>query len=440
MQAVIFVGNDQLNVQGVDYFYPAVKVGGITLIKRAVLSVQIARADKVLILAPQAKSIELMLKGDEQIKIPVRVQETDSPFASGATVLAEHREALEERFWLVTLDRIVNPACFSKTEYDEEFFADIFFDKMGQKTGTYLFNKAGLENLETIIKENLRPMSIDELAVYLTRKKKTRSFPLVNALMHPIRSPMDIQAATAKLLNALRKPLGRNADGLTAYYLNRHISLWMTKRLIKTEITPNQTTVVALLVGLFAAYLASTGSYFLMLLGGVMLQLSSVLDGVDGEIARIKLKMSFSGEWFDSICDDITNIAFMAGLGYGVAAKTGNGAYATLALIGAIAGAALVVALYRELYIRGIASHNHYQWGFEGNKKLEGLMARLQPVFVAFSYLAKRDSYTFLLMLLLLFNMPKLSFFIMLFGILAIFSAYYGGKLYALVNGKQTKK
>lgn len=120
--------------------------------------------------------------------------------------------------------------------------------------------------------------------------------------------------ATKRLLHSLRKPL----DGVIARALNRSISLWVTERLIKTSLTPNQMTLIAAFFGLLSILFAPRGDYLGFFLAGLCIQLQSILDGCDGEIARLKYLRSRSGEWLDGICDDLINFGMMLSVGVGL--------------------------------------------------------------------------------------------------------------------------
>ena len=84
------------------------------------------------------------------------------------------------------------------------------------------------------------------------------------------------------LFRSLRKP----QDGWTARWLNRYVSLTLSRLLVKTDLTPNQVSVGILAIGLYGAYLAAMGSYWSMLAGAFLFQMQSILDGCDGEIDR----------------------------------------------------------------------------------------------------------------------------------------------------------
>jgi phosphatidylglycerophosphate synthase len=124
------------------------------------------------------------------------------------------------------------------------------------------------------------------------------------------------RAAERCLLLSLKK----DADGLVSRTINRRISLSCTRYLVRTGLRPNQLTVAILLVGLASGVFAALGEpWWWLVIGGVLFQAQSVLDGCDGEIARLTYRFSRLGQWLDSVGDDLTNYAFFLGLAIGQA-------------------------------------------------------------------------------------------------------------------------
>jgi phosphatidylglycerophosphate synthase len=142
------------------------------------------------------------------------------------------------------------------------------------------------------------------------------------------------QNAERALLRSLRKP----QDGWTATHLNRPMSLWLTRRLAKTPLSPNQISVAILGIGLLGAVLASRGGYGAQLVGALLFQAQSVLDGCDGEVSRLTFRGSRTGEWLDTIGDDLTNYGFFAGASWGLYAATARPLYLGLGLVTVLSG------------------------------------------------------------------------------------------------------
>lgn len=131
-----------------------------------------------------------------------------------------------------------------------------------------------------------------------------------------VRDRRSARRASGALLRSLRKPL----DGVISRNLNRPISSTVSRLLVRVGVTPNQVTICVALFGLAAAVLAALGGpWWVLLLAGLLFQTQSVLDGCDGEIARLTYRFSPLGQWLDTIGDDLTNYLFCLGLSIGLA-------------------------------------------------------------------------------------------------------------------------
>ncbi len=61
--------------------------------------------------------------------------------------------------------------------------------------------------------------------------------------------------------------------------------------------------------GLFIA-----GNYLYLLAGGILAQFASIIDGCDGEVARLKFQISKYGGWFDAVLDRYADAFLLFGL------------------------------------------------------------------------------------------------------------------------------
>lgn len=109
----------------------------------------------------------------------------------------------------------------------------------------------------------------------------------------------------------------KSSEGLVSKEVNKKYSFAWSRYLARTPITPNQLTAITLVSGLFGSYLLMFQNYFLVLLGAFILQWSSIVDGCDGEIAKLKVLSSKWGGWFDTIADDIVNTSMFVCLWVG---------------------------------------------------------------------------------------------------------------------------
>jgi CDP-L-myo-inositol myo-inositolphosphotransferase len=121
-------------------------------------------------------------------------------------------------------------------------------------------------------------------------------------------TPEDLRKAR----RLLRRSLTKEGDGPVSRYLNRPISSRLSMALAHLPIHPDAVSALAFAVGLAAAWALWRGHG---LVGAVLATLSSILDGVDGEIARLQVRTSPGGALLDGVLDRLADAAILAGLG-----------------------------------------------------------------------------------------------------------------------------
>ena len=130
----------------------------------------------------------------------------------------------------------------------------------------------------------------------------------------------DIKFAEKKLLASLTK----SADGSISKLFNRKISTFMTKFLIHTPLTPNIISFIIPFLAIFTFFILAIGSYPWLLIGALMIQFLSIVDGIDGEMSRLKFMGTKWGKWIDPILDRHVDAIIIAGMAYGYWNITGN--------------------------------------------------------------------------------------------------------------------
>ena len=141
-------------------------------------------------------------------------------------------------------------------------------------------------------------------------------------------TPEDIEKARKMLVFTAVKGTG---DGFVSRYLNRKISTRISYLLVE-RVTPKEMTAVTFFVGMLSAFL----TLFSLPLAGILYQLSSILDGVDGELARAQLRTSRLGGYIDSILDRYVDGTFLALLVYSTLREPLWYLIASLALLGSV--------------------------------------------------------------------------------------------------------
>ncbi|MBI3625115.1 MAG: CDP-alcohol phosphatidyltransferase family protein [Candidatus Rokubacteria bacterium] len=126
-------------------------------------------------------------------------------------------------------------------------------------------------------------------------------------------APQSVPRAETWLLRSLVK----EAEGFMSRHVERRISLALTRRLAPTRITPNAMTLVSLAIGLLGApfFLSATAAY--QLTGALLLLIHSILDGCDGELARLKFQESRWGSLLDFWGDNVVYVALTACIAVG---------------------------------------------------------------------------------------------------------------------------
>jgi CDP-L-myo-inositol myo-inositolphosphotransferase len=135
---------------------------------------------------------------------------------------------------------------------------------------------------------------------------------------------VDDSAAVQRAERALIAGLPKLGDGPVSRYLNRPLSTRITRHLVARSITPNQISLFSFALCLAAAGLFAAGGALALATGGLLAQLASVVDGCDGEVARLRLRDSVFGGWFDAVLDRYADAFLLFGLTWHVFAADGR--------------------------------------------------------------------------------------------------------------------
>jgi len=135
-------------------------------------------------------------------------------------------------------------------------------------------------------------------------------------------------------------------------------------------------TVFTLLLGLLAgAAFAQGTSLGWTLLGAALFQLHSIIDGVDGELARLLHKESRMGFWFDIGVDNITHMAVFGGIALGQRADQIPGPWGVLGLTAAL-GVAASFSVMAPLLNPATKKHPSVHYNDRLKKMVDGLSRR----------------------------------------------------------------
>jgi len=138
-------------------------------------------------------------------------------------------------------------------------------------------------------------------------------------LWQQIADTEDCVLAERKLDSWLVKP----TDGTFAR-MNRRVSVPMSRSIIDLPITPNMVTAFTLFVSVAAGVFFALGGYWNTVLGAALSVWASILDGCDGEVARLKLQASDFGCWLETVCDYLYYVLIFTGMSIGLARSMGK--------------------------------------------------------------------------------------------------------------------
>ena len=142
--------------------------------------------------------------------------------------------------------------------------------------------------------------------------------------------------------NALWASLSSSSDGLVDRVFNRPCGRTVSKLLVHTSITPNAVTLASIVIGLVAAWFFAIGTYAAVALAAVLFQLSTIVDCVDGDLARVLFKESPFGKWLDLGGDQVVHVAVFAAIAVGLV-RSGQSPYGVWLGISAVLFAPVVV-------------------------------------------------------------------------------------------------
>ncbi len=192
---------------------------------------------------------------------------------------------------------------------------------------------------------------------------------------------------------ALLLSLPNPKDGLVDAYLNRKLSRPLTRLLLRTPLTPNHITLLSCGIGLLGAACFWGGGYGWLILGGLLLQFSAVVDCIDGEVARVKFLESPLGAWLDITLDTVVHIAIFVGVGIAVW-KQGGASYAPF-LGGALAVGAAICFPFVTMAEK-TEEQGKKQGGWENaviRQMIEGLTSRDYSIIILLCALVQKLSW-----------------------------------------------
>jgi phosphatidylglycerophosphate synthase len=173
---------------------------------------------------------------------------------------------------------------------------------------------------EAIISIVSRGLQASDLYAALGQSFNTVDQPLGREGMLALTTPQDVTKAEDWLLRGLVK----ESEGFMSRHFERWVSLSISRRLVTTRMTPNAMSAVSVGIGLLGApfFLSSSPAY--QLTGAILFLAHSILDGCDGELARLRFQESRWGGLIDFWGDNVVHAAVFScmAVGWSLATQT----------------------------------------------------------------------------------------------------------------------
>lgn len=147
-------------------------------------------------------------------------------------------------------------------------------------------------------------------------------------------------------------------EELTNLHVIHPISGWLTRHFARLGVAPNAVSLVGMAAGLLAgvAYHHVADPRFAVA-GFLLMVVWHVMDGADGQLARLTGKQSQTGKILDGICDYVTFVAVYVGLALALSALYGGWVWGLVVLAG------ICHAVQSAAYERQRQDYNFWGWG-----------------------------------------------------------------------------
>jgi len=390
---------------------PLIPILGLPLIERVIRSAHEVGADDFYVtIGYRREQVHAFLDGlAERLGIPITpIDNEDWEKENGLSVL-KAREYLHEPFLLLMTDSLFDPSIIRELMEHPLVHGEIILAVDGNTqnplinmedvtrvktesgkirnigkgladfdsfdTGTFLCTP-GIFGVLDSCAEKYSDTTLSGAVRVLAAEGQARAIDIGGHFWIDIDDPAAFKRAENALLANLRdKP----NDGPVSRYFDRPLSVKISRRLVNYRITANQISLVSFLCSVVAAGLFTLGGYPALLLGGLLAQFASVIDGCDGEVARLKFQSSDYGRWFDAVLDRYADAFLLFGLTWHA---RGGGTDGLILLIGflAIMGS-FMLSYTADKYDRLMRDRIGHARGFRLGRDLRVFLVFLGAIF-----------------------------------------------------------
>lgn len=254
--------------------------------------------------------------------------------------------------------------------------------------------------------------------------------------MESLRHVVDTPAPVKKAEKSLAQTLGKPTDGFISRHFNRKISTRISRHLAKTPITPNQLSITTMAITCLASYWMTSEIYLWFVMGGLLFQFASIVDGCDGEVARLKSMASPKGEWVDTLADNTSYFVFFACITYAMYRNTEQ-VYTVIAGVAAILLYLLAFGIEsRYLHQAGSGSTMHFHKAFSDDMPIHKQKG-LHRFFSSVKFVCRRDFFALCFCILSVLNRLDIIYWTLIIGLSVMSLCILGYASHLMRNRRQ---
>jgi len=290
------------------------KVAGVPLIIRTVMTMAQAGIKKctLLIVESQRERMEDFLAHYRKDRLPqIEMIGYDEPYRVSPNIIRAIDERIADEFILINANLLFETKLIDVIRGMESGDEKILLCQAGvHPLPIYGITKSAWGKLLDFTTE--RPRSIQSCIT-----KLLESTPSNIAHKPPEISTFLISHLKERIVaeKFLAENIRHATGGPIARFINKRISLPISLILSKMWISPNAITAVNIVIGLFSGVFVADGHrYSIILLGAVLFQIASIVDGCDGEVAKLTFRTSKFGQYIDTLSDNLSLCSFLIGL------------------------------------------------------------------------------------------------------------------------------
>jgi phosphatidylglycerophosphate synthase len=310
------------------------RVGSLPILLRNILAARKLGPARIMVVVDPAlrQDVEQELGRTGRLSEPVQWIEAkpDVSVLQRSQLIAA--QAGSERLVIIDGSATYHPSLLQKAKEWNDESAALVLSSGDTPVGIYAFTAEAI--CDSKKSYTAKAGTLQELLAALTEIHSVAQIPVAEDLWQQVNTEEDRQSAERKLDRWLVKP----TDGIYAR-LNRKISIPISRQLVKFPVTANMVTIFTLGVGFASGAFFARGGYWDTLIGAFLCLWASILDGCDGEVARLKLQESAFGCWLETVCDYLFYLFLFVGMTVGLWRSSGSRMYLVcggLLLFGAI--------------------------------------------------------------------------------------------------------